>query len=210
MVLQKEEVLKDDISLSQLKKASPLKLTPSLSTQLPPSSSIASASMKVDPHVKDYQDAAYELAAEIEKHGYDGEDLNEIFNRVGRESFLKELPKELRASYQNLEKKIQVLGQDQLKQDGMRESFFTKYQAQMPEWIKKHREELEKSPLPTRVQAMVTKKTNDPEIDNDEVNDILNGCGKGNTNCINKAFALLIDANHGLDDNQMKMIQEYL
>lgn len=166
--------------------------------------------VKVDQAVKEYQEAAYALATKIEKLGLDGEELNELFNRVGKENFLNHVPEEIRPDYLLLEEKIAVIQKNYLRQDGMSEKFFTKYQVQMPEWIEKHRQELQEARLPSTVESLVNKKINESELNNDEINEILAGCGKGNSSCINKAFAMLIDAHHGLEDSQLKLIQEYL
>ncbi|HXH75195.1 MAG TPA: hypothetical protein VNJ08_09540 [Bacteriovoracaceae bacterium] len=163
-----------------------------------------------DKITEEYQGAANALAMKIEKLGLDGNELSELFNRVGKENFLKHVPKEIRADYLNLEEKVAAMQLAHLAKDGMTPSFFTKYEVEMPEWIKNQREEVELSKLPSAVTELVMKTMSEPEIENEYINKILVECGKGNAPCINKAFAMLIDANHGLSDNQLKLIQEYL
>lgn len=165
---------------------------------------------EVSQEILAYQEAAYALAGKMEKLGLDGKELDDLYTRVGKENFLKHVPEEIRPDYLRLEEKVAALRQSYLKQDGMSEKFFTKYQVQMPEWIEKQRQELEKAVLPSSVESMVNKKINESELNNDDINEILTGCGRGNSSCINKAFATLIDAHHGLEASQLKMIQEYL
>ncbi len=160
--------------------------------------------------IETYHKAANNLAQKIDHLGLDGDELNKLFTRVGKEKFLEQIPSELKSLYLDLDRKIYDLAKLKLNADGVSEKFFTHYEAEMPAHLREERERLESEILPSKVEKLVEKKINDSEINNDEVSEILLGCGQGNSSCINKAFALLVDAHHALDEQQLKMIKEYL
>ncbi|MBI2521864.1 MAG: hypothetical protein HYV97_15720 [Bdellovibrio sp.] len=190
--------------------------TPAVSavTQSPDTIAVMSQAEEIsndqDEIKREYQDVAYSLAQKIKQNNLDVTLLNEWVSKLSRTEFLQKLPEEVREGYENLEKVILKIRNNHLKEDGMTESFFTKYKVEMPLWLLERREKLNAYPLPEDVASLVLKKTSDAEISNEDVDKILRGCGKKNNNCIDKAFALLIDANHALDDSQLKRIQEFL
>lgn len=174
-----------------------------------PTAAISSITEK-DLLVEEYRDAAKKLAAKVEELGLDGRDLDDLMEKHGPQDFVAKLPQELRPYYTAVAEKVNAIGLKTLKEDGMSEKFFTKYQTEMPNWMAEKRKALNKEVLPAAVAELVKKKQTETELSNNDINSILSGCGKGNAGCINKAFAVLIDANHGLSDQQLKKIQEYL
>jgi hypothetical protein len=165
---------------------------------------------KIDKDKIDYQVSAYELAKVLEKHKLDGDELNRLFNKLGKSEFLKQLPDEVRNAYNHLEEKIEVLQKNQQLQDGMHEKFFSKYKTEIPGHIKNQRDQLEVVQIPQSVSEIVSDVSSSAEVTNTDVQRILEACGKGNSNCINKSFAMIIESNHALDNLQLKRIQEYL
>lgn len=175
-----------------------------------PATTTTHVNNEIDEIKKEYQEVAYSLAQKIDKSDLEVTLLNDWASKLNREEFLQKLPTEIREGYENLEKIILKVRDRHLKEDGMTESFFTKYKIEMPEWLQKRRQELEAYSLPSDVAAVVSTKASENEITDNDVANILRGCGKQNNNCIEKAFALLIDANHALNNDQLKKIQEYL
>jgi len=157
-----------------------------------------------------YEKAAYDLADKIEKHQLDGVELNKLFSKLGRERFLRRLPEEVKAAYLNLEDKILPLQKNLQKEDGIHEEFFNRYQTFIPTHLKNQREELEKVQLNSHVEDLIDSIVQKDQVSDQDVDNILNACGMKNVDCINKSFALVIEANHGLSEMQLKNIREYL
>jgi len=157
-----------------------------------------------------YQKAAYDLAEKIERHQLDGSELNILFSKLGRERFLRRLPEEVKAAYLNLEEKIKPLQNKFKKEDGIHEEFFNRYQTFIPVHLKNQREQLDKFQLSSNVEDLVDSVIKKDQVTNEDVENILNACGIKNVDCINKSFALVIEANHGLSEIQLKNIREYL
>lgn len=157
-----------------------------------------------------YRKAAAELAQKIEELNLNGEDLSELFNSLGEKKFLSQVPNALRPYYEKLNASIYHLQDHYLAQDGVSRAFFTQYRVEMPEELKEKRAALEKVDLPLKVEDVVKIKMNEKSLSEADVKTILDECGRGESDCINKAFALLIDINHALNDHQLEMIKEYL
>ncbi len=159
---------------------------------------------------KEYQKVAYSLAQKIDQSNLEVSLLDEWSSKLDHDEFMQKLPKDVREEYENLEKAILKIKNHHLREDGMTESFFTKYQLEIPRWLQERRQELNAYTLPGDVARLVLTKASESEITDNDVDTILRRCGKKNTDCVDKAFALLIDANHAFNDDQFKRIQEYL
>jgi hypothetical protein len=166
--------------------------------------------LKQDKIIKEYQEAAYELAQMIEKNNLDGSTLDASFSKLGREQFLKAQPEDVRGAYLKLEEKISQM-QDQIKrEDGIHQEFFNRYQTEIPTHLKNQRTKLDQISLPLEVDNLVKLTAKKNEINDQDIELILKECGRGESDCINKSFAILIEANHGLSEKQLKTIGEYL
>ncbi len=159
---------------------------------------------------REYQEVAYTLAQKIQQSNLDVTLLNEWATTLTHDEFMKKLPRNVREGYAKLEQVILKIRNRHLAEDGMTESFFTKYQVEMPSWLQDRRHELNSYQLPEAVERLVQQKMNESELTDGDVDNILRGCGKRNANCVDKAFAQLIDANHAINNDQLKRIQEYL
>jgi hypothetical protein len=157
-----------------------------------------------------YQNAAYALAEVLEKNNLHGDDLDAAFSKLGREKFLKSLPEEVRLGYLKLEDSLKDYQESIRKEDGVHQEFFNRYQTEIPIHLKNQREALKAVSLPVKVDSIIKELVKEDQLKNQDIEFILSECGRGNADCINKSFALLLESNHSLSDDQLKTIKEYL
>ena len=159
---------------------------------------------------KEYREKVQDLALIIDEHKLDIDLLNDQAADLSFEDFIATLPKRVAQKYIEFKQVIGKIQQESLKEDGMDASFFTSYQVQTPEWIQNRKEQLEAVSLPNPVLEVVEKGLSEDSISNELLSGVLEICGKGNSNCIEKAVISWIDANHSLTDDQHQKIKEYL
>jgi len=202
----------DSITVIAASNKSQIKQQQKLAVQAPllPSKIEFEKSRRPEDLQADYQVSAAQLARQIEKYNLSPSNLNQWASELSHTEFMQKLPEEVQKAYRSFEKKIEAIQKMHMAEDGMDPAFFTQYKIQIPSWIKDHRQALQGVGLPTSVSSFVSDKSHAPELTNQDIRYVLNNCGKGNTTCIEKSFAILIDANHALSEPQLEMIKEYL
>jgi len=154
---------------------------------------------------QEFQKAAMGLVSKIEELKVDPDELDRIVSRHGPKA-LDHVPKQLRSYYLEVNKAVDQI-RNKIKSDhGMTDHFFTSYQVHMPQRLKQEHRRLQQVSLPEEALGLARQD----HLSDEDVSFLLNKCGKKNTDCINRSFVTLIDANHLLSDRQLSLIKEYL